>query len=331
MRSQQDKDVDKAKRYASLRYTFSIAEVFYLSLLLFLFLKSGLSKSLALWFLKSQGIKPLVLPLYLFSLYLSYYVLSFPLNFYHSFLLEHKFSLSTQKFSGWFKDQLKNTLLSYIILLIVFSAFYFILSHFIHAWWLSISLFWIFFNIILTKLTPLLIIPLFFKYKKLLDENLRLRIFRLAEKMKVGVLDCFEIDFSSKTLKANAALTGLGRSRRVILADTLKDKYSAEEIEVILAHEFAHHRLKHIWKLLAMNSLAAFLCFYLIFISSDFILSFFNLPSLWDIASLPVLLLYFILLNLVLQPLANYISRRLEINADKMALAVTGSNEAFIS
>jgi STE24 endopeptidase len=331
MRSQQSKEAERAKRYAFLKYALSIVEIFYLSLLLFLFLKTGLSKSLALWFLKFQWIRPLILPLYLLSLSLAYCVLSFPLNFYLSFLLEHKFSLSTQKASGWLKDQLKAGFLSYIILLIVFAAFYFILKSFIHAWWLVVSIFWVFFNILLAKLTPVLIIPLFFKYKKILDENLRSRILMLAKKMKVNVLDCFEIDFSKKTVKANAAFTGIGKSRRVILADTLKDKYTEDEIEVILAHEFAHHRLKHIWKLLALNSLAALLYFYLIFISSDSILRFFALHSLWDIASLPVVLLYFLLFNLGLQPLTNYISRRLEISADKMALSVTGSKEAFIS
>jgi STE24 endopeptidase len=331
MHSQQRKEDERAKRYAFLKYALSIVEISYLSLLIFLFLKAGFSKSLGLWFLKFHGIKSLILPLYLLSIYLAYYVLSFPLNFYHSFLLEHKFSLSTQNLSEWFKDQLKAVLLSYIILLIVFSAFYFVLSHFIHTWWLVASLFWIFFNIVLTKLTPVLIIPLFFKYKKIIDEPLRTRILGLAKKMGLRVLDCFEIDFSKKTVKANAALTGLGRGRRVILADTLKDKYTPDEIEVILAHEFAHHRLKHIWKLMALNSLTALLCFYLIFISSDSLLRFFALDSLWDIASLPVVLLYFFIFSLAMQPLANYISRRLEINADKMALSVTGSKEAFIS
>jgi STE24 endopeptidase len=231
----------------------------------------------------------------------------------------------------WFKDQLKAAALSYTILLIVFLVFYYVIKNFIHSWWLVISVFWVFFNIVLTKLFPILVIPIFFKYKKLTDESLRLKILKLAGKMKVRVLDCFEIDFSKKTLKANAALVGMGRSRRVILADTLKDKYTPDEIEVILAHEFAHHRLRHIWKLLAMNSLATLIYFYLIYISSDFLLRFFGLGSLWDIASLPVVLLCFILLSLVTQPLSNYISRRFEINADKMALSVTGFKKAFVS
>jgi STE24 endopeptidase len=321
----------RAKRYSNLQYAFSILGILYLLLLLFSFLGLGLSRPLVSWLSKLTSSKAVVLPLYLLLIFIAYYFLNFPLNFCHSYLLEHKFGLSTQRVGDWFKDQFKATALSYIILLIVFLAFYYIIKHFIHSWWLIISLFWVFFNIVLTKLVPILIIPIFFKYKKLLDESLRLRILKLAEKMKVGVLDCFEIDFSKKTLKANAAFVGIGRSRRVILADTLKDKYTPDEVEVILAHEFAHHRLRHIWKLLAMNSLATVMSFYMIAISSDYVLRFFGLDSLWEIASLPVVLLYFVFLGLLMQPFGNFVSRSLERNADKMALSVTGLKKAFVS
>jgi len=175
------------------------------------------------------------------------------------------------------------------------------------------------------------IIPLFFKYKKLSDDTLRERILRLADKMKVRILDVFEIDFSKKTQKANAAFVGFGRTKRVILADTLRDKYSPDEIEVILAHEFAHYRLKHLLKLILVNSLATLLTFYFIFKTSNYFLALFGLSSLLDIAALPVIFLYWIVFGIVMQPLNNYISRRLERNADALALEATGLKGAFIS
>jgi len=153
----------------------------------------------------------------------------------------------------------------------------------------------------------------------------------LAKKMRVKILDCFEIDFSKKTLKANAAFVGWGKTRRVILADTLKDKYSHDEIEVILAHEFAHYRLRHLFKLILTNSLATVLIFYLIFKTNSYVLAVFGLSSLSDLAALPVVLIYFVIFGIVMQPFENYVSRRLERNADRMALLVTGMREAFVS
>jgi STE24 endopeptidase len=153
----------------------------------------------------------------------------------------------------------------------------------------------------------------------------------LAKKMQVKILDCFEINFSKKTLKANAAFVGWGATKRVLLADTLKGKYTPDEIEVILAHEFAHYKQRHLLKLIFVNSAAISISFYLIFRTREVSLSLFGLSSLSDIASLPVILIYFVLLGIIMQPFENYISRRLEKNADKLALKVTGLKEAFIS
>jgi STE24 endopeptidase len=273
-----------------------------------------------------------------------------PLSFYHSYVLERRFGLSAQKIKDWLKDQVKAGIIFYIIALILVGAFYYILRRFTNYWWLVISLFWIFFSLILAKVIPVVIIPLFFKYKRLSDENLRERIMHLADKMKVNpvrntkaknmknkisngvkILEVFEIDLSSKTLKANAAFVGWGATKRVILADTLKDKYSLDEIEVILAHEFAHYRLRHLLKLILVNSVVIIMSFYLIFRTSFYTLSLFGLSSLSDIATLPLVLIYFVLFGILMQPFENYISRRFERNADKMALKVTGLKEAFIS
>ncbi|MCU0652618.1 MAG: M48 family metalloprotease, partial [Candidatus Omnitrophica bacterium] len=172
---------------------------------------------------------------------------------------------------------------------------------------------------------------LFFKYKKLTDEGLKERIIHLAEEMNLKILDVFEIDFSKKTLKANAAFTGWGKTKRVILADTLKDKYSHDEITVILAHEFAHYKLKHLIELILINSAATIAAFYFIHKTSNNVLSFFNLSTLSDIAAFPVVCLYFVLFGIIMQPLSNFISRIMERQADKMALEVIGSKEAFIS
>jgi STE24 endopeptidase len=319
-----------AKSYAHQKYAFCIIDTVYSIALLLVFLGSGFSLFLE-DFLKSFGLPSyLSIAAYLLVILFCYYLLNFPLNFYASFVLEHKFNLSKQSPGAWVVDQLKSGILAYIFSLILILAFYWILSRF-NSWWLVISIFWIVFSVVLAKLTPILIIPLFFKYKKLEDEILRQRVFNLASKMQIKLMEVLEIDLSKKSLKANAAFTGMGKTKRVLLADTLKDKYTHDEVEVILAHEFAHYRLKHMIKLIAVNSLVTLGLFYLISKTSVYTLGVFKLNSLMQLSSLPLVFLYFILFGIIMQPLEAYVSRRFEKEADLLALKVTGAKVAFIS
>jgi len=319
-----------AKSYSHEKYALSIIDIIYsLSLVLF-FLGSGFSLALEN-FIISLGV-PSYFLIAVFSavIFFLYYLLNLPFNFYSGFILEHKFNLTKQKIWTWAGDEIKSAVLSYIISLVLILTFYWVLGSF-SQWWLVISIFWIIFSIVLAKLTPILIIPLFFKYKKLEDQILRQRILDLAGKMRVKIFDVFEINFSKKTLKANAAFTGMGKTKRVLLADTLRDKYTHDEVEVILAHEFAHYKLKHIIKLIAINSLVTLGLFYLIFRTNGYFLSIFKLNSLSQLAALPLVFLYFILFGIITQPLGAFVSRIFEREADSLALKVTGSKEAFIS
>lgn len=321
---------DLAKSYSHQKYLLSITDTFYSIALILVVLGSGLCLSLEA-LIESFGLPGyLSTAVFLLVILFFYYLLSLPFNFYAGYILEHKFNLSRQKISSWWMDQLKSGILGYIIFLVLISGFYWVLIKF-DQWWLAISVLWIVFSVVLAKLTPVLIIPLFFKYKKLEDEALRQRIFSLARKMQVKLMDVFEIDFSKKTLKANAAFTGMGKTKRVILADTLKNKYSHDEVESILAHEFAHFKLKHIFKLIAINSLLTLGLFYLIFKTNMCLLGVFKLTSLTQLASLPLVFLYFMLFGIVLQPLEAFVSRRFERQADSLALKTTQNKEAFIS
>jgi STE24 endopeptidase len=319
-----------AKSYSHQKYVLNIIDTVYSIALLLIFLGSGLSVFLE-DFLKNFGLPNyLFIAAYLLAISFLFYLLNLPLNFYTSFTLEHKFNLSKQRPGDWWMDQLKSGILAYLISLILILFFYWILGKF-NQWWLAISIVWIVFSVVLAKLTPVLIIPLFFKYKKLEDEVLRQRIFNLAAKMQIKLMEVFQINFSKKTLKGNAAFTGMGKTRRVLLADTLQDKYTYDEVEVILAHEFAHYRLGHIIKLIVLNSLVTLGLFYLIFKTSVYTLRLFELDSLAQLSSLPLVFLYFILFGIILQPLEAGFSRKFEKDADRLALKVTGAREAFIS
>jgi len=321
----------KAAHYSVFKYTLAIIDIVYLLALLWIFLASGASPKLSAAISRLSVNNTLLFLLYLLVLLAAYYLLAFPLNFYRSFVLEHKFALSRQKIKDWFLDQLKSGVISYLICAITFGAFYYFLERYPGHWWLAVALFWLFFSLMLAKVFPLVILPLFFKYRRLSNQSLRQGILELAAKLQIKVLDVFEIDFSKKTEKANAALVGWGATRRVILADTLKDKYNNDETIAILAHEFAHYKLRHLLKLVMVNSLITVLAFYLIFKTSGYFLGLFHLSALRDIASLPLIILYLILFGVITQPLENYFSRRMEKNADRLALGITRNKEAFIA
>ena len=323
--------VSEARSYSRQKYLLSLLDTLFLLVLLYLVLATGISAAVTAQ-IRALCVYPwLVLPLYLAVVSLGYYLFSFPITLYRSFILEHRYGLSRMRFGQWMADQGKSGMIAYLFTLMLVAAFYGIMRVQPGSWWLSVSFCWVFFTLLLAKLTPLIIIPLFFKYRPLEDEELRQRIRALGEKMQVRFLDVFEIDMSKKTQKANAAFVGWGATRRVLLADTLRDRYTHDEISVILAHEFAHYKYKHLLKLIIFNAGLTMALFYLIFRTAPGVLASFGLDSLSGPEALPLLFLYMHLFNIIIQPAHAFLSRCLERTADRTALAVTGLPQAFIS
>ena len=318
----------KAKQYSIRKYLFSFIELFETIFFLAVFYFFGFSSALKniLGFLNNYY---LIVLAYIFSLSCIFYIFMLPLNFYKSFVLEHRFNLSNQNIGNWAQDQIKSFILGLVISLILVGAFYFIVLNFSWNWWIITSLFWIFFSLILAKLTPILIIPLFFKYTPLSDTELKSRIINLANKMQINILDVSQIDFSKKTLKANAAFVGMGKQKRVILADTLRDNYNYDEIETILAHEFAHYKLKHLLKLILVSSFLTIFMFY--FLGTNFLQDLLKINPLSNITYLPIILLFVILFDTIFTPFKNFLSRKFEENADRLALRFTLKPDAFVS
>ncbi|MBP7216307.1 MAG: M48 family metallopeptidase [Candidatus Omnitrophica bacterium] len=322
---------NRAKQYATRTYIFVIVSTLYQGALSLIFLYSGGSAWLARYLNNVFGTSGLALSAFILIFFAGAYLLQFPLVFYQSFVQEHTFALSKQTLGDWILDQVKSGILLYVFFVILASVFYWMIGHYHSSWWLFVSLFWIVFSLLLARLAPIILIPLFFKYKAVSDSALKARIIKLAERMRIAILDVFEINFSKKTLKANAALVGWGKTRRILLADTLQTHYTHDEIEVILAHEFAHYRQKHLLKLLLMHALVVVGSCYLMYVTNSKVLEFFRIGSLSDLASFPVVLLYGMVIGVVLTPLENLQSRRFEIEADRVAVKETGLQNAFVS
>jgi len=252
------------------------------------------------------------------------------MHFYSTFILEHKFKLSNQHFSGWFKDDIKKGLLSLSIFLIFMHILYVFLRNFDKTWWIWIAIFWFAATIILARIMPIFIIPLFFKYYPV-EKELKEKIIALSRICKIKILDVYKIDFSKKTNKLNAAVVGLGKTRRVILADNLIRDFTGEEVVGVLAHEFGHHKLAHMRKLIIFGFLSTIFSFYMLYLISQRLVIFLNAENIYDIGIFPALLLVLFITGFLTLPLQNSFSRQLEKRADLFALKITGDKLAFIS
>ncbi len=226
----------------------------------------------------------------------------------------------------WAKDQLKAFALGSALMLAGLEVVYGLLRRYPATWWLMAWAIFVAFFVALANLAPVVLFPLFYKFRPLENEDLAARLMRLCDRARTRVRGVFEWKLSEKSRKANAALVGWGNTRRIILADTLLAAYTPEEVEAILAHELAHHVYHHIGKNLAQQATFSLLGFWL---AARVLRAFAPRPD--DFASLPILALTATALSLALLPVVNAISRRFERQADDYALRAIASPAPFIS
>ena len=260
-----------------------------------------------------------------------YYLLFAPLDFYESFVLEHKFSLSNQTVIGWLKKMAKMALLSFFMLLLAGEALYFFLRLFPNHWWLLATLGWVLLTVVLTKITPALIIPLFYKCVPLETISVKEELLLLGKRCGIKISGVFEIKLSKDTKKAHAAVAGFGKSRRILLGDTLLSNYSNGEIQAVFAHELAHIRMFHTWKILCFGAVIALSCFYIAHLLLNRTLDLFGFGQIYDIAAFPLLSLVLMITTIALMPVQNAYMRHLEKQADLFALDQIQNKDSFVS
>lgn len=322
---------EPAKRYSRIKNILFVVELSITILFLFIMATQGPSLWIRDFANRITNNAWVSTAIYFLIFGLIYIAVSFPLDLYQGFSLEHKFSLSTQSFPAWFKDYVKKLLIGCAISFALVEILYFFLRRFEMNWWILAALLWITFTIILSRIAPVLILPLFFKMKRLEDEGLRGRLLNLAEKSGAKVKDVFEIDLSKKTVKANAGLAGLGKTRRILLGDTLLKNYSPDEIEVVLAHELGHHKYGHILKFILFGAISSFAGFYIANNIFKNLTSPLGLLGVWDLAGFPLLLLILFFFTLFILPLQNGLGRAFERQADYFSIEITKNPDAFIT
>jgi STE24 endopeptidase len=268
--------------------------------------------------------------LYLLTLAASYGVIVAPLDYYHDFALPHRYGLLKQDLTGWLRDKVKALGLGLLLGLCLVIIIYWLIENLPMLWWLAAASIMFLVSLILTWLTPTFIISLFFKLKPLEEGGLKEKLVNWAKRAGVDIEECLTMDLSSKATTANAMLSGWGKSRRIIFSDTLLQEYSWDEIEVTLAHELGHHLHHDIPKLIAIQTAAFLLAFYLAHLALRAGVLLFSFQGISDVAGLPWLILVLAMLILVLQPVLNWYNRRIEIAADETALELSNNPQAFI-
>lgn len=258
-------------------------------------------------------------------------IVELPFAFYQGHLLEHRYGLSTQSTRHWLSDQGKGILLGLGLGSVATSVVYVALRQWPdHWWWISAAVFAVA-TIGLAQLAPVALLPIFYKFKPLDRPVLVERLMKLAASARTNVNGVFEWVLSSHTKKANAALAGLGRTRRILLSDTLLADYSEDEIEVILAHELAHHVHRDLWRGIAVQTVALFGGFFVASLVLGAVADRLELRGISDPAGLPTLMLVAGAWSFVLLPVVNAISRAQERAADRYALKTTRNVDAFVT
>ena len=269
--------------------------------------------------------------IYVFMLLLGGKLLGVGLDYY-GLRLERRFALTTQKTRSWLWDETKGFLVGLLFAAIIAELLYFTIRQSPQHWWIiSWAMFMALF-IVLAQIAPLILFPIFYKFEPLENDDLKQRLVKLSESAGTKVRGIYKWHLSEKSRKANAALTGLGATRRIILADTLLDHYSPEEIEAVLAHELGHHVHKHILKSIFVQAGITLFGFwaanYVLHLSIE---QWSMFDTLSDFSNLPLLVLVSTVLSILLMPAMNAYSRFNERQADRYAFKTIRSVQPFIT
>jgi STE24 endopeptidase len=333
----------RAREYARIRRRFSLINLGTAAIAIALILGFGLDK----WLRDSiAGIAqgsfldwqpgtdwfPVQILLYFLILIIIYQVATLPLSYYSGFVLPHRFGVSVMSLKAWIRDLAIGFALSLVLEAAFVSLVYALLAFQPQWWWLWAAIIILFFSIVMANLAPVLIFPIFYKYIPLPDGELKERLLALAKRAHTHVRGVFLMSMSSKTTAANAALMGLGNTRRIVLGDTMVDRYTHDEIEVVLAHELGHHVHRDIWKLIVSQAVLMLGGLFLVNLLLHGIIDTLHFyRSLTDPATLPFFFMLIGIFSLIFVPITNGYSRLIEYQADEYALQSTRKVAAFKS
>lgn len=325
------RDSAEARQYNRIRRRITVADMVLNFAFLVALLATGFNATLRDWSYHASGQRySLAVFFYVLMLLVISKAIGFALDYY-GFRVEHRFNLSNQKLKSWLWDETKGWLIGLVIAVILVELIYGTIRIAPVKWWLIA---WAIYNglaIFFAQIAPVVLFPLFYKFYPLTNEELKQRLIKLSERAGTRVRGVYEWKLSEKSKKANAALAGLGATRRIILADTLLQQYSADEIEAVLAHELGHHVHRHIPKSIALQVGTSLVGFWVVAQGLAYAVDLEMFPSVHDFASLPLLVLMTTLMSFALMPVINAYSRQKEREADRYCFKAITKIAPFIS
>ena len=325
-------DTPEARKYNRIRRRLGVLDFLLGLAFLAILLATGWANTLRDWAYLGAG-QRYVLAVFFYVAMLAVLTKAFGFSLdYYSFRLEHRYSLSNQGLRGWLRDQAKGWALGLLLATVVVELVYWTIRISPSHWWLIAWAVFVVLSVLLAQVAPVLLFPIFYKFEPLEDQDLRQRLLQLSERAGTRVRGVYEWKLSEKSKKANAALAGLGSTRRIIISDTLLQNYSADEIEAVMAHELGHHVHRHVPKGIVLQMGISFFGFWATAALLRYVVfGLHRFDGLSDFANLPVLALVSTVMSFLLMPALNAYSRYNERQADRYAFHAIPTVAPFIS
>ncbi len=319
-----------AKKYEKIKLTVGITEAVISFVLLALFVWLGYSKKLETYAYSFTQNPYAALLIFGLCIGVAASILSLPVDYTFGYRLEHKFRLSNQTLARWIGEKLKSAAVGSALLLPIAFLFFYLIRNY-QLWWLYLAVIVWIYSAALARIAPIVIFPIFYKFKPIENESLKNTIMNLCEKAGFKVKGVFTFDMSKNTKKANAAFTGMGKSRRIIISDTLISGFSEEEIETVFAHELGHYKKGHIRKGILFSAFGDLAGLFVISALYNFLYPKLGFGYAAEIGALPLLSVIVTIWTVLAMPLGSSISRKFEFEADRYSVETTGNFPAFES
>jgi STE24 endopeptidase len=289
---------------------------------------SGTSVRLAHYLASTIGSYWTTLGLYMVIFVGFLQLVEIPFSFYSGFVVDHRFHLSTQTPKGWAVDELKSLGIEAAFGLLAGTILYYLIMT-VSFWWLVAAVLFAIFSILLSIILPYVLMPIFYKVTPLTDSSLKHTLLEMSKKVGAKSVDRVIVaDESRKSVRANAFFSGIGKSKAIVLFDTLLSNFTRREVVTVVAHELGHYVNKDIWKEAILSGFLTVPPFFI----ADYVLRVgggnLGLTGLADPAGVPVIFSILIGVSFVLQPISNWISRIMESKADEFALRAADDSEA---
>ena len=319
-----------ARRYEKENRLLGLASSLLALFIVLAFYFSGLSSRLANLGISSSIIWTFLLYVALFQAIV--FVFSFPLNFYSSYIHEHKWNFSNHTVKSWLWEQTKSFFVGLIILFILLGLLFWIMAQFPQTWWLIAGLAMALVGVIFATLFPVVVLPIFNKYKLIQNKELTDALEKILSKGGLRSSGFFEEDMSRQTKKENAFLAGLGKTRRVVLGDNLMKNMTIPEIESIIAHEVGHFKHKHIWKNIVVGTGEQLIVFYFINLAMKNLFPQFLSSTRSNLTLFPMFaILIGVISGFLFGPVGKMLSRQFEKQADSYAMKNIKDKKAFMT